>query len=87
MNKGPSARIELSCEYCDHCKTTGRTVMGFGDQIFYSYCDKVNKSIGQDTYQTPLWCPFLEKAVRQEIKRAEERLKEIKQNEKTPNTP
>lgn len=58
MTEGPRVTTRRSCGDCDHVVNVSYAVQG--DSGFDVYCGKANKRhIGDTTWETPAWCPFL----------------------------
>jgi len=61
VNEGPKVRVEASCSDCVHCRNDRYVCQGdSGFDVSCGHPDvKGDRRIGDTTWKTPAWCPFL----------------------------
>lgn len=59
--EGPRITIEGSCLACKHC--VSESYHAQGDSGCNVSCGLVKRAIGDTTWRTPVWCPFLADAI------------------------
>lgn len=55
--KGPTVTMKRSCFDCEFCRSERYAVQG--DSGSDVYCTSENRYIGDTTWATPDWCPFV----------------------------
>jgi len=60
---GPNITAKASCLGCEYCKQTRYRVQGDSGYDYHCTKDGDDKYIGDCSYTTPDWCPYLRDAV------------------------
>ena len=61
MTIGPKLSLKKSCRDCDYCISASYQCQG--DSGHDVKCKAVDKFIGDTTWDTPDWCPYLKEAI------------------------
>lgn len=62
LNDGPTINIDASCLECKHEKSEFYAIQG--DSGCIVKCTLENREIGDTSWKTPLWCPYLKENIK-----------------------
>lgn len=75
--EGPAVRIAARCMDCRHCVTESYEVQGDSGSDVYCIATGSRRLIGDTTWDTPDWCPFLERAKQELVSLVDPKAEEI----------